>query len=85
MNKRAVPELIRAYETGKLSLRRLDILSLRSKRQQKRVIAAKERENRAGAIAAQVIAEILDSQQRVDSPIRLPELGRQIAERLRHW
>jgi hypothetical protein len=80
VRRRAAPELREAFEKGDLSLRQFDLLSHLSARQQKRVIVAKEREERDALIAAQVIAEILDSV--ADSRIRLADVGRQIRLRL---
>jgi hypothetical protein len=75
---RACPELIQAYETGQLPLRQFDLLSQLPWRQQRRTIAARERERRATVIAATVITEILDGTRE----IRLADVAREIAARL---
>jgi hypothetical protein len=79
VRRRAVPELIEAFERGRLSLRQFDLMSRLSARQQKRAITVKAREERAASIAALVIAEILNG---AGSRIRLADVGRQIRLRI---
>jgi hypothetical protein len=57
ISKRAVPELIAAFEHGELSLRQFDSLSRLRPRQQKRRIAERQQQIDAALVAAQTIEE----------------------------
>ena len=74
IKRRAVPELIAAFEHGELSLRQFDSLSRLRPRQQKRRIAERQQQLDAALVAAQTIEEILD-QTKAGTPICLAAIG----------
>ena len=68
---RSCAELAHAFECGELSLRQYDILSRRSKTQQKRIVAREQDAKTAALIAARAIEAFLDN---APSELRLSEV-----------
>jgi len=60
INRRAVPELQKAFESGELSLRKFDVLSRLSPRKQRRIIASEKATGAAALLAARTIDQFLD-------------------------
>jgi len=74
IERRACSELQQAYQGGQLSLRQYDLLSRRSTRQQKRILAAERSRSVTALVAAQTINQFLDSLE-ARTPISLRELA----------
>jgi len=72
--RRSSTELTKAFESGQLSLRQYDLLSRRSTRQQKRILAAERSRSVTALVAAQTINQFLDSLE-ARTPISLRELA----------
>jgi hypothetical protein len=72
IKRRAVPELQEAFANAELSLRKFDILSRLSPRQQRRIVATE----RAGGAAALLAARAIDELLNVANPgqVRLSEV-----------
>jgi hypothetical protein len=73
IESRACPELQQAYEGGRLSLRKYDLVSRGSKAQQRRVVTAQKARDVATLIAARTIDQFLDGIG-TETPIQLREV-----------
>jgi hypothetical protein len=78
---RSSAELTRAFETGQLSLRRYDMLSRLSTRQQRRWIDAERRKTEAALMAAEAINEFLS--RTGPGQVRLSEISAIISNAVR--
>jgi hypothetical protein len=68
IKRRAVSELQKAFESGELSLRKFDMLSRLSPRQQRRILATEKARSAATLVAAEAINDLLSRQA---GPVRL--------------
>jgi hypothetical protein len=82
VESRACSELKEAYESGRLSLRRYDLLSRRPTRQQRRIIAAERASSVAAMVAAVTIDQLLDGLG-TGTPIQLREVAAAISSAVR--